>query len=370
MVRQLCGPPTPLLDLAKYAILIYVDPTLAAPPSQNEHSPVPSYRRPWIIGITVAVIVLLLIGLVGQFGAFLGARMIRQGSPRLTIYQGESVTLEVPASDRVQKLEICDDKETRLLFGYRDFKRCSTLTYFVKPGISQVTARIPTNYEGRAVVIVRQRGADNQLLTIAPRDAKIALWVNPARSQPAANESTGESGGGGGKSQPASPPSGWIAFSNNEVGISFFYPPAWGEVIPTDNPYRTEYAYAYVFSILDRERRYPIGKNMDIEVNIVKDNRPRGKTVKDSYSGEGGNTSRVYTLFTGAYRIEIYANYSVSDLYANVYKQGDSILELVRNDIGKDLRDPIKNLLRVHPDWTEMKTFYVNVDTMVSTMKY
>ncbi len=156
-------------------------------------------HRKWVAGISIGVILIIILALVGQFGGLIGARLIRQGSPRLTVYQNEEVTLEIPSSVSVQKLEICDDKETRMLFGYRDFKSCSTLTYFVKPGTTQVTARIPAKYEGRAVVVVRSRGTDNRLLTIAPRDAKIALWVNKARAQlPVQQASSGGDSGGGG----------------------------------------------------------------------------------------------------------------------------------------------------------------------------
>lgn len=154
----------------------------------------------WIKGVVIGLVFLVVAALAVQFGDLLGVRMIRRGSPRLTLYQGESITLEIPASTQVQKLEICDDEVQFILFGYRDFKRCSALVYFVKPGSTQVSARIPRNYEGRAVVIVRQRGADNQLLPIAPRNAKIALWVSKAAPQAVIEESGGESSGGGGGS--------------------------------------------------------------------------------------------------------------------------------------------------------------------------
>lgn len=175
-----------------------LDPGFPSPRDNQVLTPSTKRRKKWVIGISVAVGVFVLVALVGQFSGLLGARLIRRGSPRLTVYQAESVTLEIPSSVSVQKLEICDDKETRILFGYRDFTNCSTLSYFVKPSTAQATVRIPTNYLGRAVVIVRQRGDNNQLLPIAPRDAKIALWVEKARPQTAQQADSGGGGGGGG----------------------------------------------------------------------------------------------------------------------------------------------------------------------------
>ncbi len=157
-----------------------------------------------LIGV---VVILVLAGTAALFNNFLGAGLIKKGSPRLAVHQGDKVTLELAVSDQVRKLEICTEKRN-LFLGYSDFNQCRTLKYFVAAGARFVDTTIPRNFPlARAVVITRLRDKAGTLVPAAPTDEKIALWITKARPIPVLNFSNqdnddgdnneGSDGGGG-----------------------------------------------------------------------------------------------------------------------------------------------------------------------------
>ncbi len=141
-----------------------------------------------ILGIGSVILGLLLFLLLAIFFSnFLGARLIYKISPRLTVYQGEQVTLELLNSPYTKKLEICIDRKNTLL-GYSDYSNCRPLKYKVSPRVTLVDVVIPFNFPlGRAIVITRARETNDKLVPASPTNEKIALLVVKPPIQPQIN---------------------------------------------------------------------------------------------------------------------------------------------------------------------------------------
>ncbi len=132
------------------------------------------------------------------FSQFLGARVIKKGSPRLNVRQGSLVTLELAASPHLRKLEMAVEKKS--LFGRSTFSQYRTLAYFVKPNQTLIPVRIPRIKEGRVVVFTRKRDPVTRKLIVEKyfQMEKIALFVLPALPKQAIAEPEGVGGGDGG----------------------------------------------------------------------------------------------------------------------------------------------------------------------------
>jgi len=146
-----------------------------------------------LLGGVVLLVLVIVLGV--QFSDELGVRLIKKGSPRLTVRRGDKVTLELTSSPYTRKLEICTEKKN-LLLGYSDFSNCRPLSYAVQPSLTQAEVTIPGDFPlARAVVITRLRQADGTLKPAAPTDEKIALWVAEARKSAATTASLSNNGG-------------------------------------------------------------------------------------------------------------------------------------------------------------------------------
>lgn len=90
---------------------------------------------------------------------------------------------------------------------------------------------------------------------------------------------------------------------------------------------------------------------------------------EDVYSPPGGNLSRHYVLYTGKYRVSVYANYDVYPFfYKGTLKPGESITDVVRRDIGYELKNPIQRLIALYPNEKTLKQFYEDADAIVNSM--
>ncbi|MEK7563154.1 MAG: hypothetical protein AAB544_02055 [Patescibacteria group bacterium] len=119
-----------------------------------------------------------------------------------------------------------------------------------------------------------------------------------------------------------------------------------------------------VFSVLE-----------NISVGLKPDAREKSNgpvTGQDVYSPPGGNLSRHYVLYTGKYRVTVYANYDVFPaFYKGKYEPSDgfSITDLVKRDLGGDLNNPIQRLIAVYPSEKTLKQFYQDSDAIVKSME-
>ncbi|OGJ58311.1 hypothetical protein A3H22_01265 [Candidatus Peribacteria bacterium RIFCSPLOWO2_12_FULL_55_15] len=97
-------------------------------------------------------------------------------------------------------------------------------------------------------------------------------------------------------------------------------------------------------------------------------------TKKDVYAAEGGNLSRDYVLYTGKYRVSVYAHYDVVPaFYEGKMKPSDSISDMVQRDLGGDWREyeknPIQRLIALYPNEKTLKQFYQDADAIVKSME-
>lgn len=143
----------------------------------------------WILG---GVLVVLIVILAVLFGDFLGAKVIKKGSPRLSVVRGDTVTINISGKDsaKSRKLEICPEKAGM----------CHTLKYVVPPGETSAKVVIPRNFSAKqAVVITRVRDNSGQLLP-GPPSNQVSLLVLGETSRPKAGGGQDSGGGGGGGS--------------------------------------------------------------------------------------------------------------------------------------------------------------------------
>ncbi|MSR68075.1 hypothetical protein EXS65_04640 [Candidatus Peribacteria bacterium] len=96
--------------------------------------------------------------------------------------------------------------------------------------------------------------------------------------------------------------------------------------------------------------------------------------VEEIYSPSGGNLSKNYVLFTGKYRVSVYAHYDVFGLYEDELKPGSqtSLTELVVRDLGGDayvdVQNPIERLMAVHLKERTLMYFFNNADAIVASI--
>ncbi len=154
-------------------------------------------RQKISIGI-VSVLAILLVGLAAYYSDFLGARYIKIGSGRLTVYQGEINTLQLKPIKQARKLELCSEKRTGATTTYVG---CKTLVNSVKANATEVGVIIPATMTlGPATVLTRIRNTDGTLQPLKPTDQKIPLLVAASKkgSRGSGTSTASTSGTGGG----------------------------------------------------------------------------------------------------------------------------------------------------------------------------
>jgi hypothetical protein len=94
------------------------------------------------------------------------------------------------------------------------------------------------------------------------------------------------------------------------------------------------------------------------------------------YEVPSGSVARSYEFFTPEQRVRIYAFYSVSPFYDAEYwerietEERLSTLDLIREDLGENVEEPYKNLVRIFPQESkQMQEFFAEVDAMIASIQ-
>lgn len=143
-----------------------------------------------MLGIVGIVIIVLI---AAYFTNYLGTRVLSKNSARTAVHQGDKVAIQFSNVPNIRKLEICTDKITN----------CATLQATVNAHATRASITVPIKFPlGKAVVLVRTRDDNWQLLPSSPSDEKIPLLIiaakKPTPTPVAQEQGSGGSGGGGG----------------------------------------------------------------------------------------------------------------------------------------------------------------------------
>lgn len=156
-------------------------------------------------------------------------------------------------------------------------------------------------------------------------------------------------------------------YENTETGFSFWYADDMTVTAPTS------------FVLEKGEIGYQINDPVhsgEIWVALNPNSTPKSVgEVQEVYSAPGGNLSKNYVLFTGKYKVDVYAHYDLFRLYEDQLQPGSnpSLLALVNRDLGgqakTDVRNPIERLIAVYPNEKTLIEFFHNADSIVASMK-
>jgi hypothetical protein len=155
-------------------------------------------------------------------------------------------------------------------------------------------------------------------------------------------------------------------YENTETGFSFWYADDMTVTAPTS------------FVLEKGEIGYQINDPVHFgEIWVVLSPDPTQKSngavrIEEVYSAPGGNLSKNYVLYTGTYKVEVYAHYDVFPLYEDqLQPRSDlSLLDLVIRDLGgDDVRNPIERLMAVYPNEKSLIEFFHSADNIVASMK-
>lgn len=160
-----------------------------------------------------------------------------------------------------------------------------------------------------------------------------------------------------------------------KTGFTFWHPARLTVIAPKSFTIKTgEVGYEIKSPTID-EGYGVLSVLEDISVVLKPDAREKSNgpvTRQDVYSPPGGNLSRHYVLYTGKYRVTVYANYDVFPaFYKGKYEPADgfSITDLVKRDLGGDLSNPIHRLIAVYPNEKTLKQFYQDADAIVKSIE-
>jgi len=153
-------------------------------------------------------------------------------------------------------------------------------------------------------------------------------------------------------------------FKDEATGFSFWY--GVNMIITSPKSFYTEKGYVG-YQINDPQNYGEIW----VELQPDTSEKSYGPvSIEEVYSPPGGNLSKNYILFTGKYRVSVFAHYDVFPLYEEqlMKKKGISLTELVTEDLGEVLEKPITRLIERHPEEPSLSAFYKNVDKVVESM--
>ena len=156
-------------------------------------------------------------------------------------------------------------------------------------------------------------------------------------------------------------------YENTEMGFSFWYADDMTVTAPT--------SFVLEKGAIGYQINDPVHFG-EIWVALNPNSTPRSVgEVQEVYSAPGGNLSKNYVLFTGKYKVDVYAHYDLFRLYEDQLQPGSnlSLLALVNRDLGgqakTDVRNPIERLVAVYPNEKTLIEFFHNADNIVASMR-
>lgn len=151
-----------------------------------------------LVGVLGLVAILLVIV---NNADLLGVRILKKSNTRITVSQGERVTLQITALPSARKIEICSQPKVSLT-GKNSTQTCKPLVNVFPAKQTKVNVVIPANFPvGRAFIQSRVRGKNNVLVNMPPVKENINVLVKKAVvAPPVSQESSGGGGSGGGNS--------------------------------------------------------------------------------------------------------------------------------------------------------------------------
>ena len=206
----------------------------------------------------------------------------------------------------------------------------------------------------------------------------------------------------------------WITVSDEQFGLSFSHPPAWGKWSITQIPSQPNtHALAEMsFTELDRTIQYPQVGNADINVTLrrydngtyryeeVCDNERSVNwcdtmkrqdlleeksafvtnakqniggvpaTIRDFYDVPSGYLAREVQLYTPTHRAHFSAIYDIGDFLSKQGPSDASLYDTAKKILGPELSDPINRLSTMYPEeLREMTKFYQDIDRVLESMK-